>query len=116
MKFLADESVDDPVVFLLRANKYDIEYIKELCPGANDEVVLKLGLDSNSILITMDKDFGELVYRRKQQHTGVVLLRLEGHTPIQRANIVLSVFEKHSYELVNAFTVIQPNFSRIRPM
>ena len=65
MKFLADESVDDPVVVLLRENTYDVDYIKELCPGANDEVVLKLALGSNSILITMDKDFGELVYRKK---------------------------------------------------
>ena len=116
MKFLADESVDDPVVVLLGKNTYDVDYIKEVCPGANDEVVLKLALDSNSILITMDKDFGELVYRKKQQHTGVILLRLEGHTPMQRANIVLSVFEKHATELVSAFTVIQPNLSRIRPI
>ena len=113
---MADESIDDPLVHLLRVNKYDIDYIKEICPGANDEVVLKLALDHNSILITIDKDFGELVYRRKQQHAGIILLRLEGHTPIQRANIVFSVFDKHLIEFPNAFTVIQPNLSKIRPM
>jgi predicted nuclease of predicted toxin-antitoxin system len=78
--------------------------------------VLTLALDTSRILITTDKDFGELVYRREQKHKGVILLRLDGYTPEQRAIILLKVLDKHIDELLHAFTVVQDHFTRIRPM
>ena len=116
MRFLGDESVDDPIIDLLRKNGYEIDYIKEISPGIDEEALLELAHTNDSILITMDKDFGELVYRKKQAHRGIVLLRLDGFTPKERAALVLVVFDKHLLELSNSFTVIQTNFTRIRPM
>ena len=116
MRFLGDESVDDPIIDLLRKNGYGIDYIKEISSGIDDEAVLELAHTNDSILITMDKDFGELVYRKKQAHRGIVLLRLDGFTPKERADLVLIVFKKHLLELLDSFTVIQANFTRIRPM
>jgi len=66
------------------------------------------------ILITQDKDFGELVYRLKQVHNGVILIRLHGYSANIKAEIITSVLLAHKNELTGAFTVIQPNAIRIR--
>ncbi len=66
------------------------------------------------ILLTQDKDFGELVFRLKNAHYGVILIRLEGYKPALKAEIALKMLVKHNDELIKSFTVIQPNAIRIR--
>jgi len=114
MKFLADEGVDKPIVIALREAGFDINYILETHPGAEDEVILHLSNSEKRVLITQDKDFGELVFRLKQSHAGIVLIRLEGYTPAIKAQIVKDLLLLHYEELENAFAVIQPNAIRIR--
>lgn len=66
MKLLADEGIDKPIVDLLRLSGFDVHYILETHPGAEDEKVLQIANDEKRILITQDKDFGELVYGCKK--------------------------------------------------
>ena len=61
MNLLADEGIDKPVVDLLRSNGFDIIYILETNQGADDEFILTMANDDKRILLTQDKDFGELV-------------------------------------------------------
>ena len=63
MKLLADEGVDKPIVDLLRSSSFDVHYILETHQGAEDETVLQIAQEETRILITQDKDFGELVYQ-----------------------------------------------------
>ena len=114
MKLLADEGVDKPIVIALRNAGFDVGSILETNQGAEDEFILSIAYTQQRILITQDKDFGELVYRLKQVHTGVILIRLQGYSPDAKAEIVSALLLKHSEELVNSFTVIQPNAIRIR--
>jgi predicted nuclease of predicted toxin-antitoxin system len=81
MKFVADEGLDAPIVEALRNNGHEVFYIKEECPGSSDEQVLQISNNLKEILIAQDKDFGELVYRMKQVHAGVILVRLSGLKP-----------------------------------
>jgi predicted nuclease of predicted toxin-antitoxin system len=74
--FLADESVDRQIVERLRLDGYGVVYVAEMSPGVMDEAVLMESRVSASVLITADKDFGELVFRRRQASTGVPLVRL----------------------------------------
>jgi predicted nuclease of predicted toxin-antitoxin system len=114
MNFLADEGVDKPIVDLLRTSGFDVHYILETHPGSLDEVVLGIANEENRILLTQDKDFGELVYRLKQVHQGVILIRL-GTTPApEKARLVNYVLLEYTDKLTNAFTVIQANAVRIR--
>lgn len=70
MKFLVDESVDFPVIHLLRQQGFDIRSVSEEFSFKDDEFVLEaVNLDSR-ILITSNKDFGELVYRLKRISMG----------------------------------------------
>jgi predicted nuclease of predicted toxin-antitoxin system len=80
VRYLADESVERQIVHALRQAGSEVEYIAEIAPGAADPDVLARANRQSSILITGDKDFGELVYRRGQENSGVVLLRLSGLT------------------------------------
>jgi predicted nuclease of predicted toxin-antitoxin system len=114
MNILADEGFDKPIVDLLRKNGFSVLYILETNRGANDDVILAMANKDKRILITQDKDFGELVFRLKNVHYGVILIRLEGYKPGLKAEIVLNLLNKHKTNLIEAFTVIQPNAIRIR--
>ncbi|MFK7925783.1 MAG: DUF5615 family PIN-like protein [Bacteroidia bacterium] len=114
MKFVADEGVDAPIVKHLRQNNHDVFYIAESERGISDDEVLEIANKESRVLITRDKDFGELVYRMNRLHSGVVLIRLEGLKPQEKAIIVHKVIDKYQEELATAFTVIQPNLVRIR--
>ena len=76
--FFADESVEKSIVLALR-EKYKVLAVDEIMKGANDDLVLQNAESLNSILLTADKDFGELVYHGQLLHSGVVLYRLHGY-------------------------------------
>ena len=88
MKFVADEDVDRPIVERLRQVGHEVWYMAEMEPGTPDEVVLSLAKGEDALLVTADKDFGELVFRLRRLTSGVVLLRLEGLSPQKKAEVV----------------------------
>ena len=114
MNLLADEGVDKAVVDRLRQDGHTVEYVAELAPGIDDRAVLRQANQSCDVLITADKDFGELVARMGQIQVGVVLLRLEGLSPERKASTVSSVLADRGHELPFAFSVISPGMVRIR--
>lgn len=116
MKFLADEGVDGLIVKTLRDANFDVAYIVEIMSGAEDEAVLKLANSEDRILITRDKDFGELVYRLHQVHSGIILNRLSELNTETKATIVKYVIETYGNELYGSFTVIQPGVIKIRKL
>lgn len=114
MIFLADESVEGEIVSELRYAEYSIADVKEISPGVTDEEVLALAVGRNEILITNDKDFGELIYRDRLFSLGVVLLRFGRLVLAERIEILKIVLDEHSAELPGAFTVITAVGVRIR--
>jgi predicted nuclease of predicted toxin-antitoxin system len=83
-------------------------------PGVPDTKVLELANSKKAILVTADKDFGELVYRQNLVSYGVVLIRLAGSSPAEKAEIVGPFIRDHQDELTKAFSVITKNGVRIR--
>ncbi len=77
MKIIADESVNFRFVKLLRAQGFEIYAIGESNVGISDTDVVKIAQKENSILITEDKDFGELVFAHQIKETKIVFLRYE---------------------------------------
>lgn len=114
MNILADESVDGPIVERLRQEGYAVIYVAELTPGISDEEVLQQANADAALLITADKDFGELVFRNGLIHAGVVLMRLAGLQPSAKAERVIKVFSDRMPQLQNAFTVVSRASVRIR--
>ncbi|MBM3476223.1 MAG: hypothetical protein FJX75_23370 [Armatimonadetes bacterium] len=82
LRLLADENVPAPVVAELRARQHDVAWISEDAPGLCDEDVLSCASAQDRLLATLDRDFGELVFRRRLPcRSGVVFLRLRTRSP-----------------------------------
>ena len=114
MKLLADESVDHPIVVQLRREGHEVLSIAELSPSITDREVLERANAEQALLLTGDKDFGELVFRQGLLHYGVVLLRLSGAPAAEKASLVSGVFRDHAEKLPAAFTVVSRSMVRIR--
>ena len=76
MRFLANENIPLQVVRALTAEGFDVTSATLVCQGAPDRRVLELATTQNRIVLTFDKDYGYLVFRKRQPApAGVVLLR-----------------------------------------
>jgi predicted nuclease of predicted toxin-antitoxin system len=112
---LADESVDRQIVEQLRNEGHDVLYIAEIDPSIPDELVFDLANKNSSLLLTGNKDFGELVFRDgRLVSDGVILLRLEGLSAEMKSQLVSDAIQRYAAELSNRFTVIAPGRIRIR--
>ena len=76
--------------------------------------MLRTARERGAIILTADKDFGELVVWLGQQTSGVVLIRLAGLSPDAKAEIISAALRDHGARLVGAITVISPGTIRIR--
>ncbi len=114
MNFLADESVDRPIVEHLRRDGHQVSYVAELGPGMPDDDVLNLANQEAALLLTADKDFGEMVFRQRLHVHGVVLIRLAGLPPARKAEIVALAIREHLTELPRSFSVIMAGIFRVR--
>lgn len=114
MNLLADEGVDRPIVEQLRQEGHHVLYIAEMSPGIDDDVILAQANAGNALLLTLDKDFGELVFRRRLVHAGVILIRLASLPSTTKAQLVAEVLRDRNTELLSAFSVITPGNVRIR--
>jgi len=115
VKLLADEGVDAAIVARLRGDGHDVVYVAELSPGIPDDVVLELANADERVLMTADKDFGELVFRLHRTAFGVLLVRLTGLPSSSKAHTVAQAIGEHGDEMTAAFTVLSPGLIRIRP-
>jgi predicted nuclease of predicted toxin-antitoxin system len=114
VRFLFDESTDAPVAQRLRSEGHAVLCAWEMEPGLPDDRLLMRANDSAALLVTSDKDFGELVFRQHRATAGVVLLRLGGLSNPTKARLVSRAIREHGEELTGAFTVIGPGTVRIR--
>ena len=91
-----------------------MSYIPETSPGVSDSEVLQRAHDSDAILITGDKDSGALVFQRKLQNHGVVLLRSSGLSEDRKVAIVLAAFLDYSDGFAGSLAVITQHGVRVR--
>lgn len=114
MNLVADENLDKSLVERLRRDGHDVLYTAEMEPGVEDIVVLRRANEREALLITEDKDFGELVFRQRLVHAGVILVRLAGLSTPAKTDAVARTLIERGPQLVGSFTVIAPGILRIR--
>jgi predicted nuclease of predicted toxin-antitoxin system len=114
VRFVADESIDRQIVEVIRRNGNKVFSVAESSPGIPDTEVLNRANEDRAILLTADKDFGDLVFRQHWVHPGVVLVRLAGYAPNVKAEIVAAAIKAHGHELAYGFSVITGRAVRIR--
>ena len=104
MKFLLDENIGRKVAEFLRQSSHTTLRIKEIHPGLADFQVLDLAVSLNAIVITSDKDFGELVFKYGQIYTGIILLRLQNETSNNKIKALKKVLIR--YKNIKDFIVV----------
>lgn len=114
MKFAADECCDAVLVAGLRNDGHDVWYARESVPGADDEKVLRYALANERILLTEDKDFGELVVRLGLPAWGIILLRMNPADSAAKLARLREVFQNHFARLAGSFVVVDPSQTRFR--
>lgn len=113
MRFLADESCNLAVVRALRAAGHDVVAIAEVAPRAKHDAVIDLAVREERLLLTEDKDFGQLVYARGRRTAGVLLLRFPASAREALPKVVVNLVRRRGERLVGCFVVVQPGRIRI---
>ena len=90
LSLLADENIDQRLVSSLRLAGISVYSVAELSPGITDEEVMRLSENLGALILTDDKDFGEIVFRKQSSCPGIVLLRLSGIDYSRKADQVTS--------------------------
>ena len=107
MRLLANENCPLPLVLRLRERGHDVEWVREVVPGALDEQLVTRATTEKRVLLTFDKDFGEIAYRLGvSAPSGVILLRISTPSPEAVARVVADALEAHpGWE--GAFSVVE---------
>jgi len=113
-ELLADENIDAGIIRALRVAGFSVIAIRELQPGAKDREILEIAKQNGSILITEDKDFGELIFSHKAAETGVIFLRYHVSERESICESLIQIIKKNGFNLRNRFTVITTKKVRMR--
>lgn len=113
-QIVIDESVDAAITEALRIHGFVVISIAEDQSSISDNEVLEVANKHAALLVTEDKDFGELVVRLKKPHHGILLIRLAGFPSHEKATVAVNAISNHFKELKNAFSVLDHNKLRIR--
>ncbi len=117
VKLLANENLPLPSVIALRREGFDVLSISELSPGISDEDVLNLAKDQARILLTFDRDYGELVFKRRLPcPAGVIYLRFDPVSPTEPAQIIQSFLSRYGTDVIHHFIVLDRDSFRRRPL
>jgi predicted nuclease of predicted toxin-antitoxin system len=115
MEFLANENSPMPSTRLLRESGVVVKSILEVCPGVPDKQVIELAQQDNLVILTFDKDYGELIFRHGfQKPPAVVFFRFKGNAPDYAGNLLKTLLKEDIIKLDNTFTVIEENNIRQR--
>lgn len=111
MKFLLDENIGKEVARFLEELGHSTSRIRLIAPGIEDYEVLNISVNENSILITSDKDFGELIFKEKQPSIDVIFLRLEDESSENKIKAIKIIFSKHR-NIKNEFITVKERSGR----
>ena len=116
LSLLADENIDQRLVSSLRLAGISVYSVAESSPGISDEEVMRLSENLSAMILTDDKDFGEIVFRKQRSCRGIVLLRLTGVDYSRKADHVIQVIDRYGSEMIGKFVVITAERVRIRKL
>lgn len=114
LKLLFDVGVSKKAEIYFKENGFDVLAVRDINPFMADKDILKLAVEEERLVITMDKDFGELVFNSKDVHSGVLLLRMEDADWKHKTNVLSEIFLNYSEEIKGSFSVYQDKKLRIR--
>lgn len=116
MRFLVDECCSPGIVATLRDGAHDVVYVAEAFPSLKDGELLAWAAEERRIVVTDDKDFGELTVRRGLRSAGVILFRLGSEDRTLRSAKLLEVIAAFGDSLYGSLTIVRAGTARIRTL
>jgi len=117
VRLLVDENVPLEAVRALRAAGHDVYSATESAAGQADDVLLERANAEGRVVITFDRDFGELVAREKRSaEAGVVLLRMIPHSASEVSELLVELLNREDIEFARRLTVIDRRHLRQRQL
>ena len=116
LKFLADVNIEKEIIKTIGQMGYEISPIADIDIYMKDRDVLELANKTNAILLTNDKDFGELVFRQKLVSTGIILFRIKGEETNLKALLIRKLLMGYQEKVAKHFTVITRKKFRFIPL
>lgn len=114
MKFLADENIESRLVQKLQDDGYDVTWVRKLYPGRSDLTVFKIAQSQHRILLTNDKDFGEICFLQKKIPEGIILIRTNSEDSSFKAKLLSDFIRSHKEKIKGHFSVIAEKGVRLR--
>ncbi|MBW8051451.1 MAG: hypothetical protein FVQ77_14150 [Cytophagales bacterium] len=114
LRFLLDEDVGKRTANILRDKGYEIRTVIEEMPGIKDRNVLMEAVKDKRIVVTLDKDFGRLVFRDHKKYLGVLFLRLRKESPENIASAIQKTVKQYGEQLIGKFTTATEYNVRVR--
>lgn len=112
MRFLVDESVGNKFANIMEDLGYDTLFVGEIMPEVDDASILFFAEREVRVLITADKDFGELIFKLGTPTAGVILLRTLKKDPQMRFDMIKGLLDKAK----GKFIVVEEGHTRIRDL
>lgn len=103
MLFLVDECTGPAVAKWLRAEGHEVFSVFDEAKGIKDEDVLHIARNEGRTLITNDKDFGEMIFRERLEHCGVIFLRLSDERSANKIRVLQHILQNYSDRLAGRF-------------
>ncbi|MEW6060854.1 MAG: DUF5615 family PIN-like protein [Bacteroidota bacterium] len=114
MKLIVDEDVHNDILVSLQQQGFDILSIREHFAGTSDFEVIRIAQETNSIVITEDKDFGEWIFAHGIQGIGVIFLRYEFKDVQLISSKLISFLQQKGLSFEKTFITITKNKIRSR--
>ena len=106
LKFLADVNIESGIISGLRTDGHDVVWMLEKNKYLTDEKILNMAREEKRIMITNDKDFGEIVYRLKLISNGIVLFRVKDQNENVKLKLIRKAIDYKNENLSRYFTVL----------
>lgn len=87
--------------------------VAEIASGSDDAIVMDLAFRDNRVLLTEDKDFGQLVYAHSQQSSGVIFIRYPANARKTLPKAVVALVSEPEVNLGSSFVVMNPGRIRV---
>lgn len=113
MRFLVDECAGSKVAKWLRDTNYEVFSVFDQMRGMTDDEILAKAADENWILITNDKDFGEMIFRERRTHHGIIFLRLNDERAANKIQVLEKLLENYAEKLPEQFITVTETKVRI---
>jgi len=116
LKFLVDVNIEKPIINFLIKKGFDIKCVVDIDKKMTDYSVCKIANTEQRVLITNDKDFGEIVFFQKRISSGIILLRIKGGDASEKILLLEKLLDNHYGKIINHFVVITKEKFRFIPL